>query len=60
MPLHEGRRPPVENVEEDDEFGTDASLLAFWSWLKPGYDAFENSKKLPNIVIEDSGKYVVK
>jgi hypothetical protein len=22
--LHEGRRPPVENVEEDDEFGTDA------------------------------------
>lgn len=44
----------------NDEFGTDASLLAFWSWLKPGYDAFENSKKLPNIVIEDSGKYVVK
>jgi hypothetical protein len=24
VPLHEGRRPPVENVEEDDEFGTDA------------------------------------
>lgn len=44
----------------NDEFGTDASLLAFWSWLKPGYDAFEISKKLPNIVIEDSGKYVVK
>lgn len=44
----------------NNEFGTDASLLAFWSWLKPGYDAFENSKKLPEIVIEDSGKYFVK
>jgi len=42
------------------EFGTNASLLAFWSWLKPAYDAFENSKKLPVVVIEDSGKYVVK
>lgn len=44
----------------NNEFGTDASLLAFWSWLKPGYDAFESSKKLPTIVIEDSGKYLVK
>jgi murein L,D-transpeptidase YafK len=44
----------------NDEFGTDASLLAFWSWIKPGYDAFENSKKLPIVLIEDSGKYVVK
>ena len=42
------------------EFGTDARLLAFWSWLKPAYDAFENSKKLPVVVIEDSGKYVIK
>lgn len=42
------------------EFGTDASLLAFWSWLKPGYDAFENSKKLPAVEIEDSGKYTIK
>lgn len=44
----------------NNEFGTDASLLAFWSWLKPAYDAFESSKKLPTIVIEDSGKYLVK
>lgn len=44
----------------NNEFGTDASLLAFWSWLKPVYDAFENSKKLPTVVIEDSGKYLVK
>jgi len=44
----------------NNEFGTDASLLAFWSWLKPGFDAFESSKKLPEIVVEDSGRYVVK
>lgn len=44
----------------NNEFGTDASLVAFWSWLKPGFDAFENSKKLPSIMIEDSGKYLIK
>lgn len=44
----------------NNEFGTDASLLAFWSWLKPGFDAFESSKKLPVISIEESGKYMVK
>lgn len=44
----------------NNEFGTDASLLAFWSWLKPGFDAFENSKKLPSVVIEESGKYIIK
>ena len=44
----------------NNEFGTDASLLAFWSWLKPGFDAFESSKKLPVISIEESGKYRVK
>ncbi|WP_064196428.1 MULTISPECIES: murein L,D-transpeptidase family protein [Emticicia] len=44
----------------NNEFGTDASLLAFWSWLKPGFDAFENSKKLPLVSIEESGKYIVK
>jgi len=40
-----------------EEFRTDENLLAFWSSLKPGYDAFENSKKLPKIEIEDSGIY---
>lgn len=43
----------------NNEFGTDANLLAFWSWLKPGFDAFENSKKLPIIEIENSGRYLV-
>jgi murein L,D-transpeptidase YafK len=44
----------------NNEFGTDANLLAFWSWLKPGFDAFENSKKLPIIEIENSARYLVK
>ena len=44
----------------NSEFGTNADLLAFWSWLKPGYDAFENTKKLPEVSVEDSGKYNVK
>ncbi len=44
----------------NSEFGTNADLLAFWSWLKPGYDAFENTKKLPEVSVEDSGKYSVK
>lgn len=56
--------PTVMNEQNykaiNNEFGTDASLLAFWSWLKPGFDAFESSKKLPEIIIEDSGRYVVK
>jgi murein L,D-transpeptidase YafK len=41
------------------EFTSNARLLQFWSWLKPGYDAFENSKILPNVRIETDGKYVV-
>lgn len=44
----------------NNEHGTNADLLAFWSWLKPGFDSFENTKKLPKIEIEDSGKYTVK
>jgi murein L,D-transpeptidase YafK len=35
------------------------SNAEFWSWLKPGYDAFESSKALPNITVDDNGKYVV-
>jgi murein L,D-transpeptidase YafK len=30
----------------------------FWSWLKSGYDYFENNKTLPNISITD-GRYVI-
>lgn len=30
----------------------------FWGWLKPGYDVFENNKKLPKISVTN-GRYVV-
>ncbi len=42
------------------EYASNANLLDFWSWLKPAYDAFENTKKMPTVEIENSGKYIVK
>ncbi|WP_435355052.1 L,D-transpeptidase family protein [Emticicia sp. SJ17W-69] len=41
------------------EYASNQSLLQFWSWLKPAYDAFENNRILPNIVIDEAGKYLV-
>ncbi len=42
------------------EFSSDATKLEFWSWLKPGYDAFEQNKTLPNVSIDaTTGKYSV-
>ena len=41
------------------EFLSNAALLKFWSWLKPGYNAFKNTKTLPNIGISETGKYFV-
>ena len=42
------------------EFAADATLLEFWSWLKPGFDIFEKSKVVPLVSVEESGKYVIK
>lgn len=42
------------------EFASNTTLLEFWSWLKPGFDAFEQSKALPTVLVDDSGKYIVK
>jgi murein L,D-transpeptidase YafK len=42
------------------EFASNASLLDFWSWLKPGFDAFEKSNTIPIIAIDDLGKYIIK
>lgn len=42
-----------------NEFLSNPALLGFWSCLKPGYDAFENTKTLPNIDIDEAGKYIV-
>ena len=40
---------------------TDANpkLLAFWTELRPIYDAFEESKTVPNVVITKEGRYVL-
>jgi murein L,D-transpeptidase YafK len=42
------------------EFASNNTLLEFWSWLKPGFDAFEKSNIVPTITVEDNGKYAVK
>ncbi len=42
------------------EFASNATLLEFWSWLKPGFDAFEKTNIVPTIAVKDSGKYAVK
>lgn len=42
-----------------NDYASNATILQFWSWLKPGYDAFENSKMLPNITVDEAGKYTV-
>jgi murein L,D-transpeptidase YafK len=42
------------------EFSSNTVLLEFWSWLKPGFDAFEKTNVLPLVSVDDSGKYVVK
>jgi len=43
-----------------EEYASDTTLLEFWSWLKPGFDAFEKSNIVPIISVDDSGKYIVK
>jgi murein L,D-transpeptidase YafK len=42
------------------EFANEPTLLEFWSWLKPGYDAFESTKTVPNVTVDPTtGKYNV-
>jgi murein L,D-transpeptidase YafK len=38
---------------------TDAKLIAFWKNLQPGYQYFEENKKLPKVTVAKDGKYVV-
>ena len=42
------------------EFASNAVLLEFWSWLKPGFDAFEKSNVVPTVDVDEAGKYMVK
>ncbi len=42
------------------EYASNATLLEFWSWLKPGYDAFEKSNTVPTVTVDEAGKYIVK
>jgi murein L,D-transpeptidase YafK len=55
---------PMKMTEENynslkSEYASNAQLLEFWSWLKPGFDAFEKGNVVPNVTVDDSGKYVI-
>jgi murein L,D-transpeptidase YafK len=42
------------------EYASTTTLLEFWSWLKPGFDAFEKTNVLPSVSVDEAGKYLVK
>ena len=42
------------------EFSSNTTLVEFWSWLKPGFDAFEKTNIIPIISVDDTGKYVLR
>ena len=42
-----------ENLDEDDEH------FSFWENLKPGFDFFEENKKLPTFKVNSEGEYTI-
>jgi murein L,D-transpeptidase YafK len=40
-------------------FSTRPDLTGFWATLKPGYDFFEEHRRLPSISVDGDGRYVV-
>lgn len=43
-----------------DKYKEDKNLLSFWANLKPIYDSFEKSKKLPAVSVDSKGKYEIR
>ena len=42
------------------EFSGNDKLIKFWQNLKSGYDYFEKNKQLPDITVDNNGKYLFK
>jgi murein L,D-transpeptidase YafK len=42
------------------EAAQNQTLLNFWRNLKEGYDAFENNHRLPVVIVDRQGRYVIK
>jgi murein L,D-transpeptidase YafK len=40
-------------------FAADPALGRFWQTLKPGYDYFEEHRRIPAITVSDSGEYML-
>lgn len=43
-----------------NEYAGQPQLTEFWSWLKPGHDFFEKYHRIPEIIIDQKGRYLVK
>jgi len=43
----------------DKDAGNNGSLKEFWKSLEPGYRLFEVSRRIPKILVDSKGKYIV-
>lgn len=55
---------PARLTDEDlallaDRHGDQPWLVAFWTSLKPGFDYFERTRKLPPIRVDEMGRYLL-
>jgi murein L,D-transpeptidase YafK len=57
--LFPNRMTDANYAELKKEYGDNDELLTFWSWLKPGFDAFEKTRTVPSVSIEEDGSYKV-
>ena len=48
----------MKNLESN--YRSNTALLNFWKNLKPVYDYFQKYKVLPQVNIDDAGKYQIK
>jgi murein L,D-transpeptidase YafK len=57
--LFPSRMTDAKYAELKKEYSDNDELLTFWSWLKPGFDAFEKTKIIPLVSIEEDGSYKI-
>ncbi len=61
LPVHifPSKMDKINYSELVNTYQNEQELTLFWSWLKPVFDYFEKNKQLPNIKIDESGKYLI-
>jgi murein L,D-transpeptidase YafK len=43
--------------DSSDEAGSNPELLAFWENLRPVYTRFEQTRRVPEVTVDDAGRY---